>query len=545
MPMQVNTDTVQLLLQRHETLRSDRMLHEHLWRECERWVDPYQQGGFYRETQGRQRDAHITDSTAQMGLDAFVAAAQAMLIPDGEDVTLLETTDSALNDRPEVQVWLKQASDRLHACRNRPDAGFEAHSSQRWRSLGVYGNQGFWTDEIVGQQLFYASIHLSECFIDQDFKGAPDTYHRRVMKKSRALRQMFHDDMLPDAVLSDEKGEKEFTLVHIVRPNALYEPGRIDAGRFKIQSLYLIEEEKALVSVRGYNSSPLSMSRYVLPPNSVYGVGPAASVLGTIKMVNAMQRDVIKAAHLAVDPPVLGPSDGVVTRQSMRPGAYVAGGMEGGRRQYEPYQNGANLPFTMQDLPMHQEAIKQAFLVHVFAILNAPIDRQTATEYLGRKREAMLLQAPNIGRQIAEALVPQVARELDLLLRASQLPLPPATLLEARAGLRFTFDNPLTRAAKSTDAHNFLGGVQALEPIAQVDPSVFDVIDMDAAPRGLMLALGVPATWLASPDAVMAKRQQREQSHATDQLASGAPAITQAALNIAKARSLPVAPGVA
>jgi hypothetical protein len=101
---------------------TERGPREALWRDCERWWTQ-QQGGFFRRQPGGQRDGHITEN-AQMGLEAFVAAMDAMLTPEGEQVTLLKTSDPALNEVPAVQRWLQHASDRLHACRNAAHTGF-------------------------------------------------------------------------------------------------------------------------------------------------------------------------------------------------------------------------------------------------------------------------------------------------------------------------------------------------------------------------------------------------------------------------------------
>lgn len=544
--MAIDAEEIDKLLRRHRELVDERAPREALWRKCEKWVDPYQQGGFWKTSPGLQRDQHITDTTAITGLETFTAAIQAMLLPEGEEVTTLETTDPNLNAMPKVQVWLAQAADRLHACRNAPHTGFATHSPLRWRQLGVYGTAGFWVDEVVGRGLCYRSIHLSELFIDDDYRGVIDTVHRRFSATARQVAQMFHDDNLPPkvlAALNNAKLDQNFTVIHIVRPNSHWEPGRMGIDGFPVQSLFLIEEDKALVSASGYHTPPLAVSRYTLAPGDRYGIGPAAMMLGTITQLNVMTRDLVRATHLALNPPVLVPEGGSFNRQSMTPGAGIPGGMEGGRRQMEPFMAGANVQYTKDTFNDYREAVKAAFLTNAFAIMNEPIDRQTATEFMGRKREAMALQAPNVGRQLAEMLTPQVMREMDILLRAKQIPPPPQELIEARAGLKISFDNPLTRAAASSDAHNFMSGLQALEPMAQIDASVFDVIDTDAAPRGVMLALGVRADWLADPDAVAAKRQQRASAQQGDQLATAAPALSKAALNIAQARSLAPAEG--
>lgn len=539
-------DDVEALIKRSQQLADDRAPREALWREAERWVDPDQQGGFFVRSPGGQRDAHILENTAQMGLEAFVAAMEGMLMPEGEAVTYIQTTDSALNDVPAVQRWLAHAGDRLHACRNAPHTGHASESSLRWRALGVYGTQGFWTDEWVGRGLIYKSLHLSEIYADEDFRGRIDTVHRRFTRTARQIQQMFHDDVLPPKAvqaLTDNKPSAEFKLIHVLRPNSQWEPGRIDVGRFPIQSMYICEDDKCEITRGGYNTMPISISRYILSPHDIYGHSPATKTIGTIKQLNSMARDLMRATHLNLNPPILYPSDGSLTRMSMTPGSPIPGGMENGRRQMEPFLTGVNVSFTQETFAAYQEVVKSAFLMHVFAIMNEPIDRQTATEYLGRKREAMLLQAPNAGRQIAEALVPQVERELDILLRAGQIDPPPPEFHEARAGLKFEFDNPLTRAAKSADAHNFATTLQALEPLLQFDPSALDVLDMDAAPRGLALSLGVRADWLCDPEAVAQKRASRAQAQAAQQAAQVAPDATQAMLNMAKARNLAPAAG--
>ncbi|WP_068090910.1 portal protein [Novosphingobium rosa] len=534
-------DEVGAILSRHEELKTKRSSFEALWRECERWVDPHQEGGFWQRTPGGQRDAHITDDTATLGLETFVAAMDAMLTPEGEKTTPLTTTDQSLNEDPAMKRWLVKASDRLHACRNAPHTGFAAQSPLRWRMLGLYGGQGFWTDDNIGRGLFYQSVHPSELFVDDDFKGTTDTIHRARCLKARHIAQMFHDDQLPSRVreaLANDKPDDQFHLIQVLRPNSKWEPGRIDAGRFPIQSIYMLEEGKELIAAGGYRTMPLSFSRYALSPNSVYGIGPSGKTIGSIKMLNMMERDVVKAQHIGLSPPILMPSDGTINRMEMTPGAPIPGGMENGRRMIEPYMAGVNISYTDKMFERRQMVVNAAFLVHVFAIMNEPIDRQTATEFLGRKREAMLLQAPNVGRQMQEALGPQVSRELDILIHAGQIDPPPPVFHEAGAGVAVKFDNPLTRAAQAADAQNFMSGLQMLEPVAQVDPSVFDVIDTDAAPRGIMESLGVRADWMATPDQVAAKRKQRQSNQEAAQLADAAPGATQAMLNMAKARQL-------
>jgi hypothetical protein len=158
-----------------------------------------------------------------------------MLTPEGEKYTPITTSNQDLNDDPQMKIWLQHATDRVHACRNAAHTGYAAWNSVRWRMQGIYGWGGFWTDENVGKGLFYKTIHPSELYIDDDFRGQIDTVHREFRQTARQISQMFHDDLLPAKVrdaLSNNKPDEKFTLVHVLRPNSHWEPGRLDAGQF-------------------------------------------------------------------------------------------------------------------------------------------------------------------------------------------------------------------------------------------------------------------------------------------------------------------------
>jgi hypothetical protein len=536
-----DTDLVERVLARHDTLVSERQMREPLWQEAEKWTDPDMAGGFFSQTPGQQRDAHLFDSTAPMGLETFEATNAGMLCPPGEQWSQVESTDGALNALPAFRAWAAHAADRLHACRNAPFTGYGSQSSLRWRHLGVYGTAALWVDEWVGRGLFYKAVHLSEIYIDEDFRGRPDTVHRQFDLTARQAAQMFAPDQLPPRVrqaLVDNKPDTKSCYVHVLRPNNSWEPGRLDAQRFAVQSLYLNVDEKCLVATGGYHTIPLIVSRYDLSPGDQYGRSPAIKVLGTIRQLNVMSKSLMRATHIAVNPPMLTPSDGSFNRMSMSPGKGIPGGMVRGMRQIEPLLTGTNLPAGLEYMTHYQETVKHAFLMHVFQIMNAPIDRQTATEFIGRKREAMLLQAPNSERQMTESLAPQVERELDILMRAGQIAKPPPEFYEAGAGVRFIFDNPITRAAASAKAQNLATFIQAMEPFASIDPTVFDLLKNDRLARNQAVNYGVDPDDLSTPKELADMRQARSVQQGISTLSQAAQPASQAALNLAKARSL-------
>jgi hypothetical protein len=132
-------------------------------------------------------------------------------------------------------------------------------------------------------------------------------------------------------------------------------------------------------------------------------------------------------------------------------------------------------------------------------------------------------------------LGPIVGREIDLLARAGALPRPPAQLLDRGGTYKIEYNSPLTRAMRADQGVGFLRTIEALSPLAQVDPSVMDVFNPDEIGIGLADINGVPAKWLRSKEEIDALRQGRAQAQQAQQLVAAAPAAASAVKDLAQA----------
>jgi hypothetical protein len=131
------------------------------------------------------------DSTAIEGLDRFDAALGAVTMPKTERWLGLTVYDKDLARSPAVQRWLEHASDRVWDCMYAPHANFGTACSEDRRSLGCYGTGALWVDESKGKGLFFRALHMSENYIDVDFRGQVDTDHRKFELTARQAAQMF------------------------------------------------------------------------------------------------------------------------------------------------------------------------------------------------------------------------------------------------------------------------------------------------------------------------------------------------------------------
>jgi hypothetical protein len=280
-----NDELVKADLRRHECLKQDRAPLESLFRDAEQLCDPMAAGGFTQVQPGGQRNYNF-DSTAMDGLDRFEAALGAVTMPKTERWLGLTVYDKDLARNPAVQRWLEHATDRCWDCMYAPHAAFGVAASEDRRALGCYGTAGLWVDEAKGRGLFFRALHMSENYIDVDFRGQVDTAHREFELTARQAYQMFGDENLSpkmrDAYKDGTKCDStKFRLVHVVRPNENLDVDKLDHRGKAIASRYIAADEKWLIRQGGFFTMPIPVSRNSTSPRQKYGSSPMFKVMGT------------------------------------------------------------------------------------------------------------------------------------------------------------------------------------------------------------------------------------------------------------------------
>jgi hypothetical protein len=247
-------------------------------------------------------------------------------------------------------------------------------------------------------------------------------------------------------------------------------------------------------------------------------------VLPAIKVLNAEKRDFLTQGHRAGTPILLTTDDGMVDF-SMRPGALNKGGMSVDGKPLVGILPSGNIQVTKEMMDEERTLINDAFLVTLFQILTeAP--QMTATEVIERTNEKGILLAPTVGRQQSEYLGPLIEREMDILADVGLLPPMPPILREARGEYNVVYTSPLAKAMRAQEVAGFGRVMEVLTQIIQVtqDPTPLDNFDFDVIVPEVAEIQAVPASWMASAEAVQAKRQQRQQAMQQQQQIQAAPA---------------------
>lgn len=525
------------LLRRHDRMKGLRGVWNSHWSEVAERVLP-EYGNFNAvPTQGSKRSDRIFDATAVNALPKFASAMESILVPMTQKWHGMRMPDESANQADANKRWLEQVRDILFAVRARPTGRFQPNVNAALRGIGAFGNGIIFTEDDPGKNILYRVCDLARCWIMESFTGAIDTVHREFTGTPRQLKQKFGE--LPELLRgrADKDVDREFTILHCVRPSD--EMSDRKYRHFRFASWYVCVDTQEVLEESGYRTMPYAVGRFDVAPSEVYGRGPAMYALPDIKMLNEMAKTNIRAGHKAVDPPLLIANDGALNAFSLRPGAMNYGGVnESGQQMVHPLVTGMQLPIALDMEDQRRRSVNDSFYITLFQVL-VDNPKMTATEAMLRAQEKGQLLGPSGSRLQGDLFGPIIAREFDILLNAGVIPPPPSGIYLDEVMPEYTA--PLNRLMRSEEGASMMRWLEQMVPMAQVDPSALDVVDTEAWGRELAEINGVPMKVLLSPDAVAAKREGRAQAQQVEQMVAAAPAAadaSQAVRNIVEAQAV-------
>jgi hypothetical protein len=518
--------------------KSGRSNWEAYWDDVAQHVLTRYSGDFYTRNQvkGAKRDDKILDITGVKGLDRFSAAVESMVTPRGQRWHRLRASNPDLMRPLRVQKFFGRLEDILYYYRYSARANFASQVNETWVGLGAFGTAPMFIDEPTEKTergLRYRAEHLGRIFIEENHVGIINKAYRQIFMTADQAVQRFGKENLPEEILKEydkvEKAKdpnKEFEIIHCIRPRTEEDPKGLGEEEMPFASIYVSREGQKTIRTGGYFTFPMPTARYLTAPGEVYGRSVAMMALGSIKTLYEQKRTALKMGHRAVDPVLLAHDDGIIDTFDLRPGAINYGGITAdGRPLVAPLDRGINFQPAVELMELERKDIDDAFLVSLFRMaVDAP--QMTATEVIERTREKGTLLAPTMGRLQSEFLGPTIERELDLLARQGLLPEMPPELVEAQGEFEIEYDSPLSKAMRAEEAGGALRYIEIAGMYAQLtgDVSMLDHIDPDEAGPDLAWILNVPAKWRASEEKIAAKREQRAQQATAQTAIEAAPA---------------------
>lgn len=540
-------ETAQEIVAGYDRLKSKRGVWESHWQEAAERVWPPMAEMTGWKTSGEKRSERIFDSTAQRALPRFAAAMDSLLTPATQKWHTLHTGIPELDQKVSVQRWCEAIRDLLFRRRYAPTANFASQAFECYMSLGCFGNNCLFIDELVGTGIRYRSIPLSEIAIDLDHQGRVNLVYRCFLLSARAAVKVPGWQALMPAEIKDRAAKSPddtFEFIHCVRPNDEARPGMAGPEGMGFASTYVMRQQQHVMERSGYRTMPYAVGRYVTGAREIYGRGPAMECLADNKSLQEQEKTLLRVAHRMVDPPLLLVEDASLSPFGVRPNSLNYGYLrEDGKPLVQALQIDGKIPIGIEMADQKRKAINDSFLVTLFQILVEEPGVKTATEIMQRAQEKGQLLGPTMGRQQSEFLGPTIDREIDVMSVTGELPEPPAELMDylmSGGEILPKYTGPLALLMKAEEAAGILRTVEGVAPLLQAagDLKPLRRLNMDVAVQILAEANGVPARAMRTDEELEAIDEDEKQQAQAQQLLEAAPLAGQAAEHFAKAEQI-------
>lgn len=262
---------------------------------------------------------------------------------------------------------------------------------------------------------------------------------------------------------------------------------------------------KDFLAVRFYRSFPVMTPRWTTVGNDVYGYSPTKTVIGDIKMLQMLERDLLMGLGKEVDPPMMGPPEleriGVNASRGGYNTVYSADGL---RPLYQVKPDFSALSAEIQRVEVN---IRRAYYNDLFSMLQQKDlmnkTEMTATEVSERNWEKMMALGPVLERIHYELLNPLIERCVEMLYYAGRIPAPPAELRDYPA--RIEYLSVLSQAQKAVAVKQNEMLMSYAGQLGQFRPEALQKINVDRAVDDYAESIG------ASPELLVPSEEFQRQ----------------------------------
>lgn len=554
------------LLRLQGQLASERANWESTWKDCVDLAMPYASHkydfgggstsssltGMARSPQAANRSREIYDGEAVWASERLAGGIESMVSPRSQKWQDFVMDGPFAPDPTDLEEeWLDRLRDYHFSVRYDPRCNFALANQKAIRSATTLGTGILYSEENFGRKginpanvpFFYRFVPVIETYLGIDPYDDVDVCVRMSDMTARAAAEYFGIENLSDTLRNhvNQNGlsTDTFTFMHAVVP-------RDTVGEFSnkradqpFASFWCEVETKHLINHAGFFTFPYQVMWWDQVDNSPYGQSPIMSVMGDIKMLQAMSKSALQASQQMVKPPLAAMAGMYNQRLNLNPGAVNPGYLgDDGRMKVQPIITAQNPSFAENLMEIKRQGIRRSSYVDLFQTL-VQNPNMTATEAIIRANEKGELLGP-AGAKIEAAHAKATDREIDIVSRKGafrpQSPLePPATVDGKNVGVKST--GPLARLRRMQEMQGVESVLGLAGQIAQYtqDPSVLDKIDADETLEIAREIRGAPRKMFHTDESVSEKRQQRvaqreQQANAAlmEQMASAAGKATPA-----------------
>ncbi len=490
-----------------------------LWQEIADYVCPVREDLQETSQQGKIQGVKAYDGTAIYAVNLAADGTHSYIMnPATQWFTLrLPRHLKHLEDEPSVRMWI----DELQA-----DIFAVFQNSNFYSEIRAFLRDGFSIgtasldieEDLASRKLCFTALHPREGYIAEDKFGNVDTFFRKVKLTARQAKQRFGIEKLSDPIKNavENNPYQPFTFLHALLPRDDYDMRKLAATSKKYASIWCEFNGKKIVSEGGYNVFPRMVWRYFKSGNEVYGRSPAASALPEIKSLNAIAKDLLGAAQMAVFPPLNVPAE-MKGRVRWAPSGLNYMGPDFNRK-ISAVHTGTNFPVGNEWMNKKQEIIEKHFHVDFFLMLQRAEREMTAREIIERMGEKASVLSASIG-DLSVVLDKIIDYVFYIETEAGRVPPVPDILMEyGGSNIDIVYMGPLAQAQKRLfETQGIRLGLELAIPIISAFPESADLINWDEALKELLISNGFPQTALNSLETISAIRLSKQQAQLASQ----------------------------
>jgi hypothetical protein len=460
-----------------------------------------------QQTPGAKRSVFVLDNTGMYCLELLAGQLHGLLTSPNGMWFELTTGVQAIDQRDDVRFWLQKTSRDIHNVLN--NSNFQTEVHELYIDEVSAGTACMYSEEDDRDVVRFSTKFFGEYYVDEDAQGRVNQIYRVWKWKAAQLVEEFGIDNVSKKVQkSYEKGDDhKFEVIHACYPKSLVNPK--DKAGFEHVSQYLLAEEEFELRSEGYREFPYVVPRWSKGTGEKYGRSPAMVALPEVKTLNKMAETMLIGAQKVIDPPLQMPDDGFVLPIITTPGG-INYYRPGGNDKIEPIFNDTRIDFGYEAMKEKRTRIREAFFVDQLMLQQGP--QMTATEVLQRTEEKMRLLGPMLGRQQSEFLRPLIDRVFNIMMRRGIIKKDEIPQVLRGRKIDVKYSSMIAKSQRLQDGQNIMRTLQAATPFINLDASVADNINGDAALRVLGEVYGLPQQILRNEDDVKHIREQRAQA---------------------------------
>lgn len=315
-----NFDRVQRLITRFNTARSRAERWNSLLQRCYQYAIP-DRNLYNTQSEGASKNNQVYDTTAVDAVIAFTSKLQATLTPPFAKWATLEAgSDIPEQFKDEVDKQLEKATALIFKYIHRSNFDMVANESYFDLAIGTAAMTCSETDD-DDIPFAFSAIPLEQLAPEEGPNGTIETvwrYHEGIQVDN--ILRLWPEGKLP-GVLNDLYNDQD----HCTHKCNIIE-GSVYNARTKLYEYVVIHPgSNEIIFEREDAVSPWIVYRWSRVGTEVYGRGPVVFALPSILSLNKMMEFELKSAAMAVSPPYMAYSDGLVNPYSItiQPGSVI------------------------------------------------------------------------------------------------------------------------------------------------------------------------------------------------------------------------------